>query len=205
MREDTKLKLKKLLLLSVKIGFGSSIAIFIAESLHLQFAASAGIIALLTLITTRWETFKLSLLRIVTFLISIELCWIIFHIAHSKWIEFGIFMFLLILICEHMGWRGTVSVNAVIATHLLSTQEYTFEFLMNEFLLVLIGIGIAIILNLFHINGSHEAGIIKSMRHVEHKMQQILEELADIYDEKIIQRIEQILRKQMRKYGYLCQ
>lgn len=186
MKEDTKLKLKKLILLSVKIGFGGSLAIFIAERMNLQFATSAGIITMLTLITTKWETLKLSALRILTFIMSVALCWGIFHIVHSRWIEFGIFLFLLILICEQMNWRNTVSVNAVIGTHLLTTQNYTFAFLINELLLVVIGIGIAIVLNLFHINSSHEAGIIKSMRHVEHQMQRILEELAGYLERKEI-------------------
>lgn len=42
---------RKNLLLAMKIGVGSSIAIFIAQSLHLQYAASAGTVALLTLMT----------------------------------------------------------------------------------------------------------------------------------------------------------
>lgn len=178
MREETKLKWKKMLLLSLKISVGSSLAIFVAERMHLQFASSAGTIAMLTLVTTKWETLKLSFLRIGTFLISVAICWSSYHMVHSRWIAFGIFLFLLILICEHMGWRSTVSVNAVIGTHLLTTQDYTFSFLMNEFMLVVIGLAIAVILNLFHINSSHEAGIIKSMRHVEHKMRKILEKLA---------------------------
>ena len=52
------------------------------------------------------------------------------------------------------------------------------RFAINELLLVIIGISIAIILNLFHINSTHESGIILSMRHVEREMKKILEEVA---------------------------
>ena len=45
-------------------------------------------------------------------------------------------------------------------------------------MLVVIGIVIAILLNLIHINNAQENGIIQSMRHVEHQMKQILKELA---------------------------
>lgn len=161
-------------------------AIYIAERLHLQFAASAGIITLLSLVTTKWGTLKLSALRILTFFMSVFLCWGIFHIVQSRWIEFGIFLFLLILICELLGWRNTVSVNAVIGTHLLTTQDYSIEFLMNECMLVVIGVAIAIILNLYHINNTHELEIIKSMRSVERQMQQILRELAGYLERQAI-------------------
>ena len=173
-----KLKIKKMLLLSAKIGIGASVAIYIAQLLHLEYATSAGIITLLTVITTRWETFKLSLLRLLTYAVSVSVCWLIFHLVPNMWIEYGLFLFVIVFLGEWMGWRSTLSVNAVIGTHFLTTQNFTFQFLVNELLLVVIGIVIAIVLNLVHINSTHESGIIKSMRHVEHQMKQILTELS---------------------------
>lgn len=178
MNEKQRLKISKLLLLSTKIGVGASVAIFIAQSLNLEYATSAGIITLLTLITTKWETMKLSLLRLVTYVISVALCWTIFHLIPNMWIEYGVFLFSIVLLGEVMGWRSTLSVNAVIGTHFLTTQNFSIEFLVNELLLVVIGIVIAILFNLIHINNAQENGIIQSMRHVEHQMTQILIELS---------------------------
>lgn len=62
-----QIRIRRALLQSLKIAVGSSAAIFFAEQLHLQNAVSAGTIALLTIAATKWETLKLSLLRIVTF------------------------------------------------------------------------------------------------------------------------------------------
>ncbi len=178
MSEYKKLKRQKLLLLALKTAIGGSAAIYIAEKIGIQLAVSAGIITMLSLVSTKWGTLKLSLLRILTFLMSVALCWGVFQVVSSKWIEFGVFLFFLILICEALGFRNTISVNAVIGTHFLTTQDFSAEFIWNEALLVVIGITIAIVLNLVHVNGSHEQGIIQSMRHVEHQMQEILEELA---------------------------
>lgn len=178
MSEKLKFKLGNTLLLSAKIGVGASVAIYIAELLNLQYATSAGIITLLTLITTRWGTFKLSLQRLLTYAVSVGVCWFIFRIIPSMWIEYGVFLFLVVLMTEWLGWRSTLSVNAVIGTHFLTTQDFSAGFLINELLLVVIGITIAIILNLFHINNTHENGIIQSMRHVEHEMKKILTEVA---------------------------
>lgn len=178
MERIARFKMSKILLLSAKIGVGASIAIYIAQCLNLEYATSAGIITLLTLVTTKWETLKLSFLRLLTYVISVLVCWVIFHFVPNMWIEYGLFLFVIVFVSEWMGWRSTLSVNAVIGTHFLTTQNFSIEFLINELLLVVIGIVIAIVLNLIHINNTHESGIIKSMRHVEHKMKQILTELA---------------------------
>lgn len=58
---EKRLKAGKILLLSVKIAIGASLAIYIAEYLQLEYAASAGIITLLSVLTTKWgntETFS---------------------------------------------------------------------------------------------------------------------------------------------------
>lgn len=173
-----KLKLKKTLLLAAKIGFGASVAIYIAEMLQLQYATSAGIITLLTLITTRWGTFRLSGQRILTYGISAVACWVVFRLAPSVWIGYGVYLFIMVLLTEWLGWERTLSTNAVIGSHFLVTQDFSVTFIVNELLLVIIGITIAILLNLFHINSAHEHGIIRRMRSVEASMKEILGELA---------------------------
>lgn len=184
MNEKAKLKIGKMLLLAAKIAVGSSAAIYIAEMLQLQNATSAGTITLLTLITTKWGTVKLSLQRLVTFAISVVVCWCAFHVIQGLWLEFGVFLFCMVVISEYMDWRGTLSVNAVIGIHFLNAQDFSVEFLCNELLLVVIGISLALVLNLIHINNAQEMGIIRSMRHVEHEMKQILIELAGYLSQK---------------------
>ncbi len=178
MNARKKLQLSKHLLLALKIGIGASAAYFIAEFFGLQFASSAGIIALLTLQTTRWDTLRLSVRRVISFFMTFGLCFVLFYIVRTPWLDYGIYLIIFTLICEFLGWRSVVSVNAVIGAHLLSTKNFSYEFMVNELLLVVIGIAIAIILNLFHINGAYESTIIKNMRYVEHEMKKILRELA---------------------------
>lgn len=175
---EKKLKARKIFLVSVKIGIGASLAIYIAERLQLQYYASAGIIALLSILTTKWGTLKLSLLRIITFIASVAACWIIFQYIEGDWVGFGLVLFLMIGICEWLGLRSTVSVNAVIATHFLATQDFSKEFILNEFMLVVIGIVIAFVLNLFQGNVGHRKAIINHMRYTEQKLQENLEQLA---------------------------
>ena len=168
-----------MLLLAVKIGIGGSMAIYIAERLQLEYATSAGIITLLTLISTRWDTFRLSAQRLLTYGVSVCICLFAFWVTPSMWISYGLFLFLVVLLTEWLGWRGTLSANAVIGSHFLVTQDFSFRFVLNEFMLLVIGIIIAVLLNLIHINNAHENGIIRRMRKVEAAMKQVLWEVAE--------------------------
>lgn len=179
---------KKILLQAVKIAIGSSFAIFIAELLQLEFATSAGSIALLTLVTTKWETVKLSLFRLLTYVLTVGLGWIAFVWLESEWLEYGIFVFLLIMISEAFGLKATISVNAVIGTHFMTTKNFEPEFILNEFLLVLIGVSIAIVLNLFYDYQGQRKEIIKNMRETEKRLQNILLEMAAYLSNREMQR-----------------
>lgn len=181
------LKHKKMLLRTVKIGIGSSLAIFIATALGLQYATSAGIITLLTIVTTKWETVRLSLYRILSFGISIIIAGVLFHLVTIQWIEFGIYIFLVVLVCNLLEWQATISVNAVVGTHLLSERSFDVQFILNEFGLVVIGIVIAIILNLFHGNREHREKIIRNMRYTEDQLRTILGQVAAYLDNQQMQ------------------
>ena len=171
-------KYRKILLLAVKIGLGSSIAIYIAQTLHLEYAVSAGTVTLLTLMTSKWETIRLSIARLVTFITTLLMVWIIFPHVNSVWIAYGILLTLVVFIAESFGWRTTISVNAVAAAHLLTNQDFSAAAIWNEFLLVLIGVVLAMILDLFHANYSHKRKIVSDMRDTENRLQSILGELA---------------------------
>ena len=79
-------KASKTLMLALKICIGSSLAIYIATLLHLKFATSAGTITLLTLLTTKWETMRLSVFRLITFVMTVVIAWLTFTHCSSEWI-----------------------------------------------------------------------------------------------------------------------
>ncbi len=171
-------KTGKILLMAVKIGVGSSIAIFIAQSLRLQYAVSAGTVALLTLMTSKLETFRLSLSRFITFGVTLALALLIVPHLNNIWLAYGLLLALVVFIAESFGLRSTISVNAVVAAHLVTSRDLSGPSILNEFLLVLIGVTLAVALNLFHANWSHRRRIVASMRRVEGELQQILNEVA---------------------------
>ncbi|MFV0466885.1 MAG: aromatic acid exporter family protein [Lachnospiraceae bacterium] len=182
------LKSRQLFVYALKIAVGSYLSIIIANQLQLTFAPSAGIITLLTIVTTKWETMKLSVYRVISFAATVLLTWILFSDFSSGWVAYGLYIFISVFVCEVLKWKATVSVNAVIASHFLVKRDYSMEFILEEFLLLMIGIAIAVLLNLFHGNRSHKSEIAKYMLHTEGQLQMILGELATYLHNQDMQR-----------------
>lgn len=171
-------KWKRALLLAGKIAIGSSLAIYTADFLQLQFASSAGIVTLLTVVTTKKGTLHLSAARIVTFLIAAVIAPAAFLLFESEWLAYGLFAFLVSLFSELLGWRATISTNAVIGTHFLMNRDFSPEFFLNEFLLVAIGIIFAFFLNSFHDTRGEKKNFEAKIRQLEQKMQGLLVEIS---------------------------
>ena len=169
---------RKILLLAVKIGAGSSIAIILARALRLDYATSAGTVTLLTLMTSRWETIRLSAARLATFAITILVSWAIFTHIESMWICYGLALTVVVFLSDLLGWRATISVNSVVAAHLLMDENFNLAAIWNELQIVLIGVGLALALNFIYGNTYYKKKIISNMRETEQRLQEVLRALA---------------------------
>lgn len=170
--------IKKALLLAVKIGFGTAFAIVVADWLSLSSPTSAGTITLLTLLTTKRNTLKLSFERLLTFWITTILAFILFDFISNAWIAFGTLIFAQVLITEVFDWKWTLSVNAMIAIHFLIEQDFTTKFILNELCLLLIGIVIANLLNMIQTYSRDELNLYKEMHYCERRMRELLKEIV---------------------------
>lgn len=172
-------KWKRALILAGKIALGSSMAIYTAELLNLQFSSSAGTVTLLTLLTTQKGTRQLSADRFVTFFLAAAITTITFMPIPSEWLAFGLFVFLVAFISEGLGWRSTISTNAVIGTHFLTNKDFSSKFFLNEFMLVAIGVFFAALLNMLQDSRGEKRHFAAKIAQLEHRMQKVVEEIGN--------------------------
>ncbi len=173
-----KKRLKRICSKSVKIAIGSGLAIILANILNLKYDIFAGTITLLTILTTKWETIRLSLCRIATFAFSVLVCYLVFNHLGGGWLEYGVFVLIMVFFCEAMGWGATISVNAVIGAHFFTETDFSWPFILNELALLLIGITIAVALSLYSNNRGTQKKVLKDMQYVEEQLQEILSHMA---------------------------
>lgn len=170
--------LSKVLLQAVKIALGCCLSIWIAETMQLEYAASAGSITFLSVITTRWESLRLMGARLAGFVVAAFLAWLIFRSVPSRWAAFGLFIFLLALATNALGWKPTLAVNVVIGTHFLAKTDFSAGFVLNELLLVVVGTTVGFCVNFFQNNALVQRQIRREIASVDRRMQKILGHIA---------------------------
>jgi len=188
-----------------KIALGSSLAYLIADLLGLQYASSAAIVTLLTVLETRKATFDLAKKRYISFAVTMALAWLIYENLGYHVVSMGLVMMLMVGISYHFGWQLAISVNAVINTHFLMEQSYTLPFIMNELIMVTIGTVIALLMN------SYMPKRIRHLREdiheIENLFQKILNQIAEYllrvdrkdYDGESIRKLEARLEKAVER------
>lgn len=160
--------MKKILLNTVKITFAAVCAIFLAQALQLQFAVSAGIVAILSVQPTKKETLRTALSRFLAFAVALVISGLLFNLIGFTVPVFFIYLALFILICQWRKWISSMAMDSVLISHFLTLGKTGPSEVLNEVLLFVVGVGFGILVNLFL-----------------HKKTNYIEELKNQTDDKI--------------------
>ena len=163
---------------TVKTVMAASLAIIIANLLHLQYATAAGVIAILSVGNTKKSTFKSGKNRLLNFLAAMVIAVSLFSIfGHGVW-AFSLFLLIFIPYSAACGMSEGIAPNAVLVTHLLIAPQITPQLLLNEFLLNFIAISLAFIVNLKMPNFQVE--LSEREKRVEHHFRDLFKRLSFI-------------------------
>lgn len=166
---------------ALKIAFGSALAVVICTLLNLPHPYSAGTITLLTLMgSTRKQTLSLIGKRYVSFGFAIFLCWLIFPHVKSIYLAYGLYLLGIVFILWTIGWKDTLSVNAVIGTAFILDQTFSFEHILIELLILTIGIVIAFLLNLYQPDHEIKNLVYEQIFKVEYEIMVTFSELSGV-------------------------
>ncbi|UYT09885.1 aromatic acid exporter family protein [Lactococcus garvieae] len=134
---------------TIKTAICATLAIIIAQFFHLESATSASIIAILSITNTQKSTLRLGFLRVLGLIIATLLAFIVLNLFNFTPLSFGIFLLLFIPISVATNTSEGIVVNSVLFSHYLLAQEITFPLVGNEFSLMFIGVGLALLANIY--------------------------------------------------------
>ncbi len=160
----------------IKYVVGSVVAVLLAAALRLEFAYAAGIITLLTIQDTKKETVKIAAKRIVIFTIMTILSAAIFPLAGYHVWAFGVVLIPYLICCIALDMKEAIAPIAVLCTHYISAGSCNAGMILNEFLILVIGAGVGILLNMFMPDS--RAKLVEYQRTVDDKMIHILKRMA---------------------------
>ena len=187
--------------LAFKMSISATIALILANLLKLQFSAVAAVIAILSIQDTRKKALIVGKNRVVACITAIILSVLIYKVLGQNSLTFALFLLLFIPITSRFKISEGMVPAVVLSTHLLVANEITLYWIINELLIMIIGIGIASIANLFMPSLHHQFNedkeyIEKSYRIILSKMSKsLLTYTADIDEEIIINDIEKRLNE----------
>lgn len=161
----------------VKIAIGSAIAISIASVMDLSYAGAAGIITLLTLQDTKKATLFVAIKRFIAFFAAFAIAYAVFQLFSYSSLSFGIFLLFFTGLCFYFKMEEAIPINAVLVTHYLAEKTLSLTMFINEGLLLLIGVGIGITLNLYIPKNTKK--IRTKQRIIEDSLRQVLLQMSD--------------------------
>lgn len=134
---------------TLKTAVGAAAAMIIAMSIGLKYATAAGVIAILSVQSTKRQSIKIAIQRMGACILALFTASILFRIFGYNPIVFGIFLIVFIPVSARFSLNEGIVVSSVLATHLLTEKSASASLVVNELLLMITGIGVALFLNLY--------------------------------------------------------
>ena len=140
-----KMKINILLLIKMTLGF--IIGFLIAEAFSLNYVYTAGVIAVLSLEPTRKRSIEIGFIRIIDSLIALGLAFLVFYFMGFNIGSLFVFILIFVPISYFTYVDRGIVVSLVLVSQIFLEQDVSFG--LNAFYILIIGIGVAFILNLY--------------------------------------------------------
>ncbi|WP_027622957.1 aromatic acid exporter family protein [Clostridium lundense] len=164
---------------TLKTAIGATLAIIIAKELGLEYSAVAGIITILSVQKTRKKSIKIAFKRIGASILALCIAAILFTTFGFMESIFGVFLLIFIPLSVRLNLEEGIVVSSVLVSHILVEKSTSLFWMKNEVGLMLIGVCVAVILNLYMPN--IEEKIKEEQAFIEQNISDILIKMADSF------------------------
>lgn len=161
----------------IKTALAVILSIYIAQAAGLSSPLSTGLLAILGVEVTKKRGIALSMQRIaasvVALLFSVLLFWTLgFHV----WV-IGLYVLALYPVLSRLKLKEGIVSSSVVMFHVFGAHKVTLELIVNEVLLLLIGLGTATLINIVYMP-KEDSQLVRYREQVEAKFSQIFIELS---------------------------
>ncbi len=199
--------MKNIIINSIKIIIAAILAIVIAQFLELEFAISAGIVAILTIQPTKKETVTTAMGRLYAFMVALAIAYVSFSLLGYTVTAFFVYLLFFITICQIFKWYSAMAMNSVLISHFVTLGSMDMVTVRNEVLIFTIGVGIGILANLHlrkrkdyieKLKNETDAQIVKILKRMAERI--VNKDLSDYNGECF-----QVLNRQIAKAQYVAE
>jgi uncharacterized membrane protein YgaE (UPF0421/DUF939 family) len=134
---------------TIKTALGTTIAIILAHHFGLENYVSAGILTILCIQPTKKRTVRTSWDRFIACILAMPASYVFFELFFYHPVMIGIMLLLFIPLLVLLRITDGVVTSTVIMLHIYSAGSVSWNLLLDEFAIIIIGIGVALIMNLY--------------------------------------------------------
>ncbi|MDW7616428.1 aromatic acid exporter family protein [Peribacillus simplex] len=134
---------------TIKTALGVTLAIIIAQMLNLEYFSAAGIITILCIQVTKKKSVYASWHRFLACLIAMVFASLFFHFIGFHPLTIGLILLIFIPTTVALKINEGIVTSSVIIMHLYGAGNITFSLLINETILIAVGVGVALVMNLY--------------------------------------------------------
>lgn len=134
---------------TIKTALGASMAIIIAQMLGLDHFASAGIITILCIQITKKKSVYASWHRFLACLIAMIYSTLLFQLIAFHPLVIGLILLIFIPTTVALNVNEGIVTSSVIILHLYGSGKIDISLLVNETILIVVGVGVALVMNLY--------------------------------------------------------
>ncbi|WP_203361819.1 aromatic acid exporter family protein [Bacillus sp. REN10] len=161
---------------TIKTAIGTSLAIMISQWIGLENFVSAGIIAILCIQNTKKKSLQAAWSRFIACTIAILFCAAFFEGVTYHPLMIGLLLLFFIPTTVALGLKEGIVTSSVIILHIFSAGEMTKDIIVNEFGIISVGMGIALLMNLYM--PSLEEKLYRLQEEIENNFYQIFHHIT---------------------------
>ncbi len=160
---------------TIKTAVGTAAAIIIAQFFHLNYFASAGILTILCVQNSKRKSLQSASARFFACILAILFSFIFFEGIGYHPVVIGLMILFFIPVTVFFKITEGVVTSSVITLHIYSEQNVTMGIVLNEIGIIVIGIGVALLVNLYM--PSLDSKLKQYQTQIEHNFRKIFEEM----------------------------
>lgn len=181
----------------IKTALGTFISVYMAELLGIKFGVTAGIVTIISIQATKKESLKVAMERFFASLVGLFIATTAFYLFGFTPFVFGIFILIFMPICLRLKLFQGFLCTVVLATHILSLQKISFDIVINEIYILLLGVVVALILNMYMPNMSKE--LKEKRKSIDILMKTLINYFGDVLITGSVFVDEETLFKELKK------
>ncbi|ULG73401.1 aromatic acid exporter family protein [Macrococcus brunensis] len=162
---------------TLKTAFGMAIAVIIAKYLGVVNFSSAAILVVLCIKNTKMKSVQAAWARLISCLLGLIFASAIFELLGYYPMVLGLVVLLFIPTTVVLGTQEGVVTACVIILHCFNSKGVSAGFMLNETLLIIVGLSIALVLNLYMPNRAKELDLFRTK--IEQEFQVIMSEFSE--------------------------